>query len=147
MFLKSKNENPYFFYPPFASVIVSTGGFTFPPRMFANKIAEYPDNCILDKEILKSFFSISGPDDNLVYTDGYEQILAYFSKRSMGNEYTAALFFEDSINFAKGFPEMFSIGGNTGTVDSYAALDLQAAFIILRTFLTKTTSSVLYSRL
>jgi hypothetical protein len=72
MFLKSKNENPYFFYPPFASVIASTGGFTFPPRMFANKSAEYSDNSILDKGILKYFFSISGPDDNLVSTHGYD---------------------------------------------------------------------------
>jgi len=124
MFLKSKHENPEFFYAPFAGVIASTGGFTFPPRMFSNKSAEYPDNGILDAEILKTFFSISGPDDDLQYTYGYEQIPANFYKRAIGNEYTAALFFEDTLNFAKNFPEMFSIGGNTGTVDSYAALDL-----------------------
>jgi hypothetical protein len=57
MFLKSKNENPYFFHPPLTGVIAPTGEFTFPPRMFANKSAENPDNEILDKEILKSFFS------------------------------------------------------------------------------------------
>jgi hypothetical protein len=93
MFLKSKIENPYFFYPPFAGVIASTGGFTFPPCMFANKSAEYPDNSILDKEILMSFFSISSPDDNLVYTHGYEQIPANFYKRTIGNKHTAGLFF------------------------------------------------------
>jgi hypothetical protein len=124
MFLKSKNENPEFFYAPFAGVIASTGGFTFPRRMFSNKSAEYPDNGILDKEILKSFFSISGPDDNLVYTEGYEQIPANFYKRAIGNEYTIPLFIEDTFSFASNFPEMFSIGGNTGKVDSYAALDL-----------------------
>jgi hypothetical protein len=148
MFLKSKNENPYF-YPPLAGVITSTGGFTFPPRMFANKSAEYPDNGIPGKKIHKSFFSIAGPDNNPVYTHGFEQISANFYKRAIGNEYTAALFFEDSISFAREFPEMFSIGGNTGTVDSYAALNLgnlQVAFIILRTFLMETTSGVLCSR-
>jgi len=124
MFEKSKTENPQFFYAPFVVVIASTGGFTFPPRMMSNKSAEYPDNGILDKEVLKYFFSISGPDDNLTYTYGYEQIPANFCKRAIGNEYTASLFFEDLINFSKNFPEMISIGGNTGTVDSYAALDL-----------------------
>lgn len=124
MFLKSKHENPYFFYAPFAGVIASTGGFTFPPRMFANMVVAYPDNGILDKEILKSFFAISGPDDNLVYTYGHEQIPANFYKRAIRNEYTIPLFIEDTFNFASTFPEMFSIGGNTGTVDSYVVLDL-----------------------
>jgi hypothetical protein len=86
MFLKSKSENPYFFYAPFAGVIASTGGFTFPPRIFTNKSVAHPDNGIIDKEILKSFFSISGPDDNLVYTYGHEQITMNFYKRTIGNE-------------------------------------------------------------
>jgi hypothetical protein len=124
MFLKSKNENPDFFYAPFAGVIASTGGFSFPPRMFSNKSAEFPDNGILDKEVLKSFFAISGPDDALVYTYGHEQIPANFYRRAIGNEYIFAEFLEDLDMFATYFPEMISIGGNTGTVDSYAALDL-----------------------
>jgi hypothetical protein len=124
MFLKSRNENPEFFYTPFAGVITSTGGFSFPPRMFSNKSPEYPDNWILGKEILKTFFSISGPDDDLVYTEGYERIPLNFYKRAIGNEYTIPLFIEDTFSFASKFPEMFSIGGNTGEVDSYAALDL-----------------------
>jgi hypothetical protein len=113
-FLKSKNENPEFFYAPFAGVIASTGDFTFPPRMFSNKSAAYPDNGILDKDILKSFFSINGTDDNLVYTEGYERIPANFYKRAIGNEYTIPLFMEDPFSFASKFPEMFSMGGNTG---------------------------------
>jgi hypothetical protein len=49
MFLKSKNENPEFFYAPFAGVIASAGGFTLPPCMFSNKTAVYLDNGLLDK--------------------------------------------------------------------------------------------------
>ncbi|KAF2086924.1 Cloroperoxidase [Saccharata proteae CBS 121410] len=124
MFLKSKNENPQFFYAPFAGVIASTGGFTFPPRMMSNKSAEHPDNGILDKENLKSFFSITGDDDNLTYTYGYERIPENFYKRAIGNEYTVPKFFEDLFALAAVFPETFSTGGNTGTVDSYAALDI-----------------------
>jgi hypothetical protein len=150
MFLKSKNENPYFFYPPFASAIASTGGFTFPPCMFANKSAEYSDNGILDKEILKSFFSIPGPNDNLVYTHGYEQIPANFYKRAIGNEDTAALFFEDSINFAKASlrcSTLETIPELSIHMLPWTLVILQAAFIILRTFLRETTSGVLCSRL
>jgi len=124
MFLKSKNENPQFFYAPFAGVIASTGGFSFPPRMFSNKSAEHPDNGILDKEVLKSFFAISGPDNNLTYTYGHERIPDNFYKRAIGNEYIFAEFMQDLNMFATYFPEMISTGGNTGTVDSYAALDL-----------------------
>lgn len=124
MFLKSKNENPNFFYAPFAGVIASTGGFSFPPRMFSNKSAEYPDNGILNKEVLKSFFAISGPDDALVYTYGHEQIPANFYRRAIGNEYVFAEFMQDLNMFATYFPEMISVGGNTGKVNSYAALDL-----------------------
>lgn len=124
MFLKSKHENPNFFYAPFAGVIASTGGFSFPPRLMSNKSAEHPDNGILDKEMLKSFFAISGPDNNLTYTYGYERIPANFYRRAIGNEYIFGEFLEDLAMFATYFPETLSIGGNTGTVDSYAALDL-----------------------
>jgi hypothetical protein len=92
--------------------------------MFSNKSAEYPDNGVLTPSVLKSFFAVSGSDDNLQYTEGHERIPANFYRRALGNEYNAGLFFQDAVMFASYFPEMFSIGGNTGTVDSYAALDL-----------------------
>lgn len=110
MFCLSKNENPYFFYSPFAGVIGSTGGFTFPPRMMANKSTEHPDNGLLDNDILKSFFSISGPDDNLQYTYGWERIPENFYKRNPSHPYTASKFFQDFNMFVQETPEMVSIG-------------------------------------
>lgn len=92
--------------------------------MFSNKSTEYPDNGVLTPSILKPFFSISGSDADLTYTPGHEQIPANFHRRAFGNEYTGADLFQDTIMFASYFPELFSIGGNTGKVDSYAALDL-----------------------
>jgi hypothetical protein len=59
-----------------------------------------------------------------VYAEGYEHIPANFYKRAIGNEYTISEFMEDTFSFASKFPEMVSIGGHTGKVASYAALDL-----------------------
>lgn len=124
MFYLSKNENPYFFYAPFAGVIASTGGFNFPPRLMSNKSAAYPDNGILDGEILKTFFAVSGDYPNFTYTFGHERIPNNFYRRAFGNEFTEDKFFEDFYVFAKETPEMVSTGGNTGKPNSYAALDL-----------------------
>lgn len=124
MFYLSKDENPYFFYAPFAGVIASTGGFNFPPRLMSNKSAAHPDNGILDGNMLKTFFSVTGDYPNFQYTFGHERIPDNFYRRAFGNEYTAKLFFQDFWLFAKQTPEMVSTGGNTGKTDSYAALDL-----------------------
>lgn len=113
MFELSKRTNPYFFYAPFAGVIASTGGFTFPPRLMSNKSAAYPDNGYLSADILNSFFSVKKSAGKLVYTFGHERIPSKFYRRAIGNEYTGELFFEDSFNYVKYFPEMFSTGGNS----------------------------------
>lgn len=39
----------------------------------ANKSAEHPEG-ILNKNVLKSFMAISGPENNLTWTKGYERI-------------------------------------------------------------------------
>lgn len=84
MFLKSVHENPYFFYPPFAGDIAVTGGFTFPPRMMANKSTEYPDNGYLSASTLNSFFSITGDSaDTLKYT--YGEFVSRSGHRSAGS--------------------------------------------------------------
>lgn len=52
---ESKNTNPYFFYSPFAGILVSPAGFSFPKAMMANHSDEYPDG-YLSRENLVSFF-------------------------------------------------------------------------------------------
>jgi hypothetical protein len=45
-FNDSVTRNPYFFYSPFAGVLVSLAGFSFPVRMMANHSAEFPEGSL-----------------------------------------------------------------------------------------------------
>jgi hypothetical protein len=65
-FQESISNNPYFFNAPFSGVIVTPAAYTFIYRFFANHSAENPQGQ-LTKSVLKSFFSISGPENALVY--------------------------------------------------------------------------------
>jgi hypothetical protein len=64
-FQESIDNNPYFFNGPFSGVAVQPAAYTFIYRFFANHSAENPAGQ-LTKSVLKSFFAISGPEDNLV---------------------------------------------------------------------------------
>ena len=94
--------------------------------LMSNHSAEYP-NGILDKETLKSFFAITeAADGTLSYTPGYERIPDNWYRRPLGevNGYSPASFAEDLVQLAAVVPEALSVGGNTGTVDSFAGVDL-----------------------
>lgn len=57
-----------FFFPftdaPFSGTAVSAAAFTFIYRFMSNKTAENPAG-VLNKDVLKSFMSISGPENNV----------------------------------------------------------------------------------
>ncbi|KAI9755788.1 MAG: hypothetical protein M4579_004151 [Chaenotheca gracillima] len=122
----SVNTNPYFFWPPFAGAAVSNAAHTFIPALMSNHSAEYP-NGILDKETLKSFFAISeASDGTLTYKKGYERIPDNWYRRPLGliNEYSPASFAQDLLQIAATVPEAVSVGGNTGTTNSFTGVDL-----------------------
>lgn len=92
----------------------------------SNHSAEYP-NGILDKETLKSFFAITeASDGTLTWTPGYERIPDNWYRRPLGaaNEYSPVSFAQDLLQIAAVVPEAVSVGGNTGTVNSFAGADL-----------------------
>jgi len=120
---QSKAENPYFFSAPFAGIAVQPAAYTFIYRFMANKSAEYPEG-ILNKDVLKSFFSITGDDDNLRYNPGNERIPDNWYKRAIGDEYTIPFFATDLNLAALQHPEFLEIGGNTGTPDSFVGVDV-----------------------
>lgn len=72
-FQQSITENPYFFNGIFSGVLVQPAAYTFIYRFMANKSEEAPEG-ILDGNVLKSFFSITGDDGDFTYTHGYERI-------------------------------------------------------------------------
>jgi len=87
----------------------------------ANKSAEYPQGK-LDGEVLKQFFSITGNDGNFKYTPGYERIPDNWYKRNVVDEYSIPYFQIDLTEMALQHPKFLSVGGNTGTVDSFTGI-------------------------
>lgn len=92
----------------------------------SNHSAQYP-NGLLDKETLKSFFAVTeSPDGSLTWQPGYERIPDVWYRRPQGlaNEYSPNSFNLDLIKIAQVVPEAVSVGGNTGTVNSFTGVDL-----------------------
>lgn len=80
-FNQSVSTNPYFVYAPFTGWFVRNAAYIFPARMFGNRSEEYPKG-LLDKETLKSMYGVYGPEDNMTYLVGQEQIPANWYRRA-----------------------------------------------------------------
>ncbi|KUJ24283.1 putative aromatic peroxygenase [Mollisia scopiformis] len=122
-FNDSITRNSHFFYSPFAGVLVSPAGFSFPVRMMANHSAEFPEGS-LSKAQLMSFFSITGKSGKFVYTVGHERIPDNWYKRAIGDEYTIPGFLADVLDFGEKYPPLLDVGGNTGKTDSFTPVDI-----------------------
>lgn len=121
-FNQNIQQNPYFFNGPFSGVVVQPAAYTFIYRFMANKSSEYPEGR-LNGEVLKSFFSITGNEGNFTYTPGHERIPENWYTRNIADPYTVAYFNVDLVSALLAHIEFASIGGNTGTVNSFAGLD------------------------
>jgi hypothetical protein len=116
------NGNPYFFYAPFSGVIAQPAAWAFIYRFMSNKSAEYPEGR-LNGANLKSFYAITGEDGNFKYTPGYERIPENWYTRNALDPYTVLFLNQDTTNMALAHPEFLSIGGNTGTTNSFTGVD------------------------
>lgn len=103
---------------------VSQAAFTFIYRFMANKSEEYPEG-ILNKEVLKSFMSITGSDENPVWTKGHEKIPDNWYKRNAADAYTIPYFETDILYFTEKYPEINVVGCNQGRVDSFNTIDFE----------------------
>lgn len=70
-----------------------------------------------------SFYSMEGSSGNFQYTPGYEKIPDNWYKRHPSDDYSIPYFGCDFFNQLTAHPIFLSIGGNTGTVNSFAGLD------------------------
>lgn len=84
-------QNPKFSYQPFAGMAVSQAAFTFIYRFMANHTEEAPEG-ILSRDVLKSFMSISGPEDDPVWTRGHERIPENWYRRNTLDAYSVSSF-------------------------------------------------------
>ena len=90
----------------------------------SNKSAEYPEGQ-LDGAVLKSFYSVTGDDGDFTYTPGHERIPNNWYTRNAADEYTIPYLSLDSTAMLLQHPEFGSVGGNTGTTNSFFGLDPQ----------------------
>ncbi|KAF2086698.1 hypothetical protein K490DRAFT_44011 [Saccharata proteae CBS 121410] len=121
-FQESIDKNPYYSYLPFGGIEVSQAAFTFIYRFMSNKSAEHPEG-VLNKDVLKSFFSIQGDEDALKWVPGNERIPDNWYKRNDADQYSIPYFQTDILYFAETQPEILAVGCNTGAVNSYDKID------------------------
>ncbi|KAI4846683.1 Cloroperoxidase [Aureobasidium sp. EXF-8845] len=121
-FQQNIDQNPYFFNAPFSGVVAQPAAWSFIYRFMGNKSAEYPAGK-LNGEILKSFFAITGDDGNFKYTPGWERIPENFYTRNQLDPYDVAFLVIDQNVMAAQHSEFLSIGGNTGTTNSFTGVD------------------------
>lgn len=125
-FNQSINTNPRFFNGPFSGVAVQPAAYTFIYRFMSNKSSDYPSG-YLNAAVLKSFFSITGDgtaSSPFVWTEGAERIPANFYKRAIGDEYTIPYYSSDLGDAASQYPQFYSVGGNTGTTNSFTGVNV-----------------------
>jgi len=121
-FNNSLETNPYFFNAPFAGVIASPAAWSFIYRFMANKTEEYPEG-ILDLETLKSFYAMSGDYPDFTYTPGHERIPDNWYSRNIIDYYTIPYFALDAVAMLVAYPQFASLGGNTGTPNSFVGVE------------------------
>ncbi|KAF5254677.1 hypothetical protein FANTH_610 [Fusarium anthophilum] len=113
--------NPYAWFGPASGWLVRASPYSFTARLVANRSAEHPDAGILNKECLKSFFSVYGPEDNMTYVVGHERIPENFYRRRY-TDYGIAANALDIVTHSH--PEVLSIGGNTNGVNTFVGIDI-----------------------
>ncbi|KAL1998501.1 hypothetical protein VTN02DRAFT_6056 [Thermoascus thermophilus] len=118
---QSKQTNPNFYYGPVTGLISRNAGYIFPGRFFRNYSLENPEG-VLTKEIVRNFFAVYGEEGNLTYKEGWERIPENWYR--MPVDYGLVQLNLDTIDFFLKYPELGSIGGNTGTVNSFTGVDL-----------------------
>ncbi|KAF2799324.1 Cloroperoxidase [Melanomma pulvis-pyrius CBS 109.77] len=115
-------NNPYFFQAPFAGLVPPIAHH-FVVNLMSNHSAERP-NGFLTREVLKSFFAISGPDNALVWNRGKERIPDNWYRRPSSNPYDAARAGADVAILATRYPSVVRVGGNTGTTNSFVGVNV-----------------------
>ncbi|KAF2122406.1 Chloroperoxidase [Lophiotrema nucula] len=118
----SVNTNPYFFQAPFAGLVPPIAHH-FVINLMSNHSADRPQG-FLTKDVLKSFFAVSGPDNALIWNPGQERIPDNWYRRPSSNPYDAARAGADVAILATRFPDVVRFGGNTGTPNSFVGIDV-----------------------
>ncbi|KAG7005412.1 sister chromatid cohesion protein pds5 [Physcia stellaris] len=117
----SVQNNPYFFQAPFAG-LVPPAAHHFIVNLMSNHSADNK-NGFLTREVLKSFFAVTGADGAHVWNKGQEKIPLNWYRRPASNPYDATVAFADVAILAAKYPDVVRVGGNTGTANSFVGVN------------------------
>ncbi|KAF8912342.1 hypothetical protein CPB85DRAFT_1508999 [Mucidula mucida] len=112
----SVQNNPYFFYAPFAGLVASHAAFFFVPEFMSNHTE---DGAVLNGDVLKSFCGVSNDSRPL---RGQERIPDNWYRRR--TPYTLPGFLISLTELLLENPKYIAVGGNTGTVNSFTSVNL-----------------------
>lgn len=122
-FKHSVANNPYFWNGPVTNMMMRPVGYVLPNDVLSNHTDDNPDD-LLSKHVLRSFYGVTQDANtgNLSYTPGHERIPENWFPRQ--TPYTIPDFNAAEAALLLSQPELLSVGGNTGTVDSFAGIDV-----------------------
>jgi hypothetical protein len=116
-------NNPYYFSGAFSG-LVAPAAHNFVVNFMSNHSAENPSG-FLNREVLKSFFAVTGDaPGQFVHNPGQERIPDNWYKRPFSNAYKIPDVALDVLTNNAMYPGIVRIGGNTGTTNSFAGVDL-----------------------
>ncbi|KAJ5595735.1 hypothetical protein N7450_002193 [Penicillium hetheringtonii] len=119
-FHETIETNPNFYYGPVTGLIARNAGYIFPGRLFRNHSRENPEG-VLTKAHIRNFFAIYGEEGNFTYREGWERIPENWFKTPV--DYGLIQLNLDTLAWLAEYPELGSIGGNLGEVNSFAGVD------------------------
>ncbi|KKK16525.1 hypothetical protein ARAM_003076 [Aspergillus rambellii] len=120
-FDQAKATNPNFYYGPATGLIFRNAGYLFSGRLFRNHSQDNTEG-VLTKDIVRNFYGIYGEEGNFTYREGWERIPENWYRTP--SDWDIVNFNADLIPWLVKYPELASIGGNTGTVNSFTGVDL-----------------------
>ena len=115
-------NNPEYFSGPFSG-LVAPDAHNFVVNLMSNHSAAIPGG-YLDGPTLKSFFAVTGDPGSFVHHYGQERIPLNWYRRPTSHQMSTASTNLDTVINNQIYPGVINIGGNTGTVNSFAGVDL-----------------------
>ncbi|KAL9931430.1 hypothetical protein V8E36_009716 [Tilletia maclaganii] len=126
-FRHSISTNPYFFYSAFGGTVVTTAAHDFIVNFMSNNTDDGTghNRQYLDNANLLPFFSYTIDNNGKVhYTPGHERFPKNWLRRPIDAPFGLADVVYNLVRSGTAYPELLSIGGNTGKVNSFAGVNV-----------------------
>lgn len=124
---ESVANNPLFFNSPFGGLVVTTAAERFVAEFAANN-TKGPDGnnfIYLDEPNLLAFFGVTKhADGSLTYQRGTERLLPSWHRRPLAAQFGLDDIVLTLLNAARTDPNLLSVGGNNGKVNSFTGVDV-----------------------